>query len=62
MGGSVPPSDSESENMENQSAVLLRRLNPFCARALEAAASLCQTRARRCATTSSPRCWPATLA
>ncbi|MEN4889908.1 type VI secretion system ATPase TssH [Erwinia billingiae] len=31
--------------MENQSAVLLRRLNPFCARALEAAASLCQTRA-----------------
>ncbi len=45
MGGSVPPSDSESENMENQSAVLLRRLNPFCARALEAAASLCQTRA-----------------
>lgn len=31
--------------MEYQSAVLLRRLNPFCARALEAAASLCQTRA-----------------
>lgn len=31
--------------MENQSAVLLRRLNPFCARALEAAATLCQTRA-----------------
>ncbi|MRS15115.1 type VI secretion system ATPase TssH [Enterobacteriaceae bacterium RIT691] len=31
--------------MENQSAVLLRRLNPFCAQALEAAASLCQTRA-----------------
>lgn len=31
--------------MEHQSAVLLRRLNPFCARALEAAASLCQTRA-----------------
>lgn len=31
--------------MENQSAVLLRRLNPFCARALEAAASLCLTRA-----------------
>ncbi len=30
--------------MENQ-AVLLRRLNPFCASALEAAASLCQTRA-----------------
>ncbi|EKI5630162.1 type VI secretion system ATPase TssH [Salmonella enterica] len=26
-------------------AALLRRLNPFCARALEAAASLCQTRA-----------------
>ena len=31
--------------MEHQSAALLRRLNPFCARALEAAASLCQTRA-----------------
>ena len=30
--------------MEN-SATLLRRLNPFCARALEGAASLCQTRA-----------------
>ncbi|ECI6680388.1 type VI secretion system ATPase TssH [Salmonella enterica subsp. enterica] len=29
----------------NHPAVLLRRLNPFCARALEAAASLCQTRA-----------------
>ncbi len=32
-------------NMENQSAMLLRRLNPYCAKALEAAASLCQTRA-----------------
>ncbi|CAM3512986.1 ClpV1 family T6SS ATPase [Rouxiella silvae] len=31
--------------MQNQSAVLLRRLNPYCAKALEAAASLCQTRA-----------------
>ncbi|MGL5424623.1 MAG: type VI secretion system ATPase TssH [Serratia fonticola] len=31
--------------MESQSAVLLRRLNPYCARALEGAASLCQTRA-----------------
>ncbi|WP_182058067.1 type VI secretion system ATPase TssH [Pantoea sp. ME81] len=31
--------------MEHQSAALLRRLNPFCARALEAAASLGQTRA-----------------
>lgn len=31
--------------MESQSAVLLRRLNPFCAKALEGAASLCQTRA-----------------
>ncbi|TDN50094.1 type VI secretion system protein VasG [Buttiauxella sp. JUb87] len=31
--------------MEPQSAVLLRRLNPYCARALEAAATLCQTRA-----------------
>ncbi len=30
--------------MEHASAALLRRLNPFCARALEAAASLCQTR------------------
>ncbi len=30
--------------MENP-AVLLRRLNPFCARAMEGAASLCQTRA-----------------
>lgn len=31
--------------MENQSVMLLRRLNPYCAKALEAAASLCQTRA-----------------
>ncbi|WP_319738844.1 type VI secretion system ATPase TssH [Cronobacter sakazakii] len=31
--------------MEHQSAVLLRRLNPYCARALEGAASLCQARA-----------------
>uniref|UniRef100_UPI00053B877B AAA family ATPase n=1 Tax=Yersinia wautersii TaxID=1341643 RepID=UPI00053B877B len=30
--------------MEHHSAVLLRRLNPYCARALEGAASLCQTR------------------
>ncbi|ELY3985419.1 type VI secretion system ATPase TssH [Cronobacter muytjensii] len=32
--------------MEHQSAVLLRRLNPYCARALEGAASLCQARAQ----------------
>lgn len=31
--------------MENP-AILLRRLNPFCARAMEGAASLCQTRAQ----------------
>jgi len=31
--------------MEHQSAALIRRLNPYCAKALEAAASLCQTRA-----------------
>ncbi|WP_109392807.1 type VI secretion system ATPase TssH [Proteus terrae] len=31
--------------MENQSVMLLRRLNPYCTKALEAAASLCQTRA-----------------
>ncbi|EEC0297080.1 type VI secretion system ATPase TssH, partial [Salmonella enterica subsp. enterica] len=31
--------------MEHRSAILLRRLNPYCARALEAAASLCRTRA-----------------
>lgn len=31
--------------MDSQSAALLRRLNPFCAQALEAAASLCNTRA-----------------
>jgi len=31
--------------MENQSAILLRRLNSHCAQALEAAATLCQTRA-----------------
>ncbi|EBA1132234.1 AAA family ATPase [Salmonella enterica] len=31
--------------MEHHSAVLLRRLNPYCARALEGAASLCQARA-----------------
>ena len=30
--------------MENP-ASLLRRLNPYCARAMEGAASLCQTRA-----------------
>jgi type VI secretion system protein VasG len=46
MGGSVPKGHpAEFKNMENQSAVLLRRLNPYCARALEAAASLCQIRA-----------------
>lgn len=31
--------------MENHSATLLRRLNPYCAKALDGAASLCQTRA-----------------
>lgn len=31
--------------MEHRSAILLRRLNPYCAKALEAAATLCQTRA-----------------
>ncbi|EIC86601.1 type VI secretion system ATPase TssH [Serratia sp. M24T3] len=31
--------------MENQSADLLRRLNPYCAKALEAAATLCHNRA-----------------
>lgn len=31
--------------MDNSTASLLRRLNPYCAKALEAAASLCQTRA-----------------
>ena len=31
--------------MEHNTSVLLRRLNPYCARALEAAATLCQTRA-----------------
>ena len=31
--------------MEHYASTLLRRLNPFCARALEGAASLCQTRA-----------------
>lgn len=35
----------ERADMESQSAVLLRRLNHYCARALEGAASLCQTRA-----------------
>ena len=30
--------------MENP-AILLRRLNPYCAHAMEGAASLCQTRA-----------------
>jgi type VI secretion system protein VasG len=33
--------------MENQSTVLLRRLNLYCAKALEAAASLCLTRGHR---------------
>src|SRR5476649_2796592 len=32
-------------SMEHQSTTLLRRLNPYCAKALEAAATLCQTRA-----------------
>ncbi|BCU53625.1 hypothetical protein ENKO_02190 [Enterobacter kobei] len=31
--------------MEHQSAVLLRCINPYCVKALEAAATLCQTRA-----------------
>ncbi len=31
--------------MENKSIILLRHLNPYCAKALEAAATLCQTRA-----------------
>lgn len=31
--------------MISDPSVLLRRLNPYCAKALEAAASLCQTRA-----------------
>ena len=31
--------------MEHLSAVLLRRLNPYCAKALEAAATRCQARA-----------------
>ncbi len=31
--------------MEHHSAVLLRRLNPYCTKALGSAASLCQTRA-----------------
>ncbi|CFV38549.1 type VI secretion system ATPase TssH [Yersinia pseudotuberculosis] len=31
--------------MEHQSAILLRRLNPYCAQALAGAATLCQTRA-----------------
>lgn len=31
--------------MESQSSILLRRLNHYCAKALEGAASLCQTRA-----------------
>lgn len=31
--------------MESQSVILLRRLNSYCAQALEAAATLCQTRA-----------------
>ncbi len=41
-GGSILKEDC---SMEHQSAVLLRRLNPYCAKALEAAATLCQTRA-----------------
>ncbi|WP_323840084.1 type VI secretion system ATPase TssH [Photorhabdus africana] len=32
--------------MENPSAILLRRLNPYCAQALDAAAVLCRTRAQ----------------
>ncbi|PLR51400.1 type VI secretion system ATPase TssH [Chimaeribacter arupi] len=36
--------------MEHQQAVLLRRLNPYCARALEAAATLCRTRAHAAVT------------
>lgn len=33
------------DKMETSSTTLLRRLNPYCAKALDAAASLCQTRA-----------------
>ncbi len=44
MGGSVSRNRLRERVMENP-AVLLRRLNPYCARAMEGAASLCQTRA-----------------
>ncbi len=36
----------EKTVMENQSAILLRRLNPYCVQALDAAAVLCRTRAQ----------------
>ncbi len=36
----------EQTVMENPSAILLRRLNPYCAQALDAAAVLCRTRAQ----------------
>lgn len=44
MGGSVSKPE-ERIDMESQSAILLRHLNHYCAKALEGAASLCQTRA-----------------
>ncbi len=44
MGGSVSRNRQRERLMENP-AILLRRLNPYCARAMEGAASLCQTRA-----------------
>ena len=44
MGGSVSRNRLREKDMENP-AILLRRLNPYCARAMEGAASLCQTRA-----------------
>lgn len=44
MGGSVSWNRQRERFMENP-AILLRRLNPYCARAMEGAASLCQTRA-----------------
>ncbi len=47
MGGSVPQRVPDSESLAMENTALLRRLNPFTARALEGAASLCQTRAHR---------------
>lgn len=44
MGGSVSR-NRQRENFVKNPAILLLRVNPYCTRAMEGAAPLCQTRA-----------------